>query len=372
MEKDNLRLIVLGNCKKFGNLVNENLKLIRQTNYDFIVPVKNPIFANSESKAKIGQSVRGCDLFILGDIGNYEQTYTMYGVENRKSYNDNFMDIVNTIDACGHTPDRIWVIEPLLYGSRQHKREGRESLNCAMGLRILENLGIKGVISYDVHDPTVRSALSSASFDNLYPTNTMLNHFLNVEDIDFNNLVIINPDAGATKRANHFGRMLDSPTGGFSKVRDTSNVIDGKCQILKHEYTGNIPLKNKNLIVVDDIIASGQSMIDVAEAAKKEGANKVFLFATFGLFSDGVKSINNFNTAYEKGFIDKVYITNLSYIPENIKILPWIEIVDCSNHLAKVIHTLNMNESIEPLMNGKEQISQKVLQKKIESSKKNY
>ena len=372
MEESNLRLIVLGNCQKLGKLVNEHLKLIRKTDYNFIVPVKNPIFANSESKALIEQTVRAKDVFIIGDIGNYEQTYKMYGKENRKSYNDNFMDIVNTIDACAHTPERIWVIEPLLYGSRQHKREGRESLNCAIGLRILESMGIKGVISYDVHDPTVRSALSNASFDNLYPTNTMLNHFLNVEDIDFNNLVVINPDAGATKRANHFGRILESPTGGFSKLRDTSKVVDGTCQILKHEYTGKVSLQNKNLLVVDDIIASGQSMIDVAEAAKYEGANKIFLFSTFGLFSDGEKSIESFNTAYKKGFIDKVYITNLSYIPEEIAALPWVEIVDCSHHLAKVIHTLNKNESIEPLMNGKEQISQKVLNKKIESKTKFY
>ncbi|MGN1000491.1 MAG: ribose-phosphate diphosphokinase [Bacilli bacterium] len=365
MKKDNLRLVVLNSSSNFGKLVNEQLKLMRNTNFNYIVPIEEPKFANSEGKTKILQSVRGCEVFILADVGNYEQKYEMFGYTNRTSYNDNFMAILNSISACAGTADKIWVIEPLLYGSRQHKREGRESLTCAQSLHILEFLGVKGIISYDVHDPTVRSALNRTSFDNLYPTNTMLEYFLENEDIDFNNLTILNPDLGATKRANYFGKILQCPIGAFTKERDTSIVLNGQHPIKSHKYIGSEPLNDKNIIIVDDMIASGDSMIDTARMAKEEGANKIFLFATFGLFSNGNKSIEMFNEAYKNNIIDKVYVTNLSYIPERISTLPWIEIVDFAPHLAKVIHTLNQNESIEPLMNGKEEVTAKILQKKL-------
>jgi len=366
MEKENLRLIVLDHCKEFGNSINKNLNLIRKNNFNYIVPIDTPKFANSESKACIKDTVRGCDVFILADVGNYDREYKMFGYNNRTSYNDNFMDILNTISACAGTAGAIWVVEPLLYGSRQHKREGRESLNCAMGLHMLEFLGVKGIISYDVHDPTVRSALNKTSFDNLYPTNTMLDYFLDHENIDFRNLTILNPDLGATKRANYFGKILHCPIGAFTKERDTSIVVDGTNPIKSHQYIGSESLKNKNIIIVDDMIASGGSMIDTAKMAKEEGANNIYLFTTFGLFSDGPKSIEMFNEAYKNEIINKVYVTNLSYIPERISQLPWIEIVDFAPHLANVIHTLNHNESIEPLMNGKEEITTKILQKKKE------
>lgn len=361
---ENLRLLVLDNCKELGRLVNKNIQLIRNSDYNYIVPVSMPTFANSEGKVQILESVRGKDLFILTDIGNHEQTYTMYGKENRKSYNDYFMETLQAIDACACTPQRIWVVEPLLYGSRQHKRETRESLNCAQGLRLMETIGVKGIISFDVHDPTVRSALNKTSFDNIYPTNTMLAEFIDKEDINFNDLLVINPDSGAAKRANYFGKILEAPVGSFNKVRDLTKVVNGKCAIQKHEYIGNVPFQNKNLVVVDDMIASGESMIDVAKSAKEGGANKIFLFSTFGLFSNGEKSIDVFNEAYSKKYIDKVYVTNLSYIPEKIKSLPWIEVVDCAPNIAKIIDALNKDESIEPLMNGKEKITEKIKIKK--------
>ena len=367
MKTENLRLLVLDNCKELGELVNNNLKLIRSSDFDYRVPLDISVFSNSESRAKILESVRGKDTFILADIGNYDQKYKYFGRNNYKSYNDNFMELLETIDACANTPARIWVIEPLLFGSRQHKRESRESLNAALGLRIIENTGVKGIVSFDVHDPTVRSALNRTSFDNVYPTNDMIHTFLDKEQIDFNNLLIIHPDDGAAKRANYYGKVLESPVGGFKKVRDTSKVVNGTCKITKHEYTGTTSLKNKNLIVADDIIASGKSMIDVAKKAKKDGANKVYLFATFGLFSDGNKSIRTFDNAYIKGYIDKVYVTNLTYVPERIAKKPWIEIVDCSPCIAKIIDTLNKDESIEPLMNGKELVKEKVKVKKLQN-----
>ena len=371
MGKDNLKLIIMENCKHLGTKVNDELKLIRNSQNGFTVKAENPTFANSESKAVIQESVRGSDLFIFSDVGNYEMEYMYYGKANRKSYNDHFVETLNMVDACANTPRRTWLFMPLLYASRQHKREGRESLNCAQSLRIYEFLGVNGIITFDPHDPAVRSALNRASFDTIYTTNTMVEHFLNVEDIDLNKLLVINPDAGATKRANHFGRIFDAPVGGFKKVRDLSKVVNGTCQIKTHEYTGNTPLEGRNLLVVDDIIASGKSMIDVASSAKMSGADKVFLFTTFGLFSDGEKSINNFNEAYAKKLIDKVYVTNLSYIPERFKKLDWIEIVDCAPTIAKIVSSLHDDESIAPFMNGAEEISEKIKAKKLGTYKKN-
>ena len=368
MEIGNLRLLVMDNCKELGELINKNINLVRNSDFDYRIPVEISVFSNSESKARIKDSVRGKDTFIITDIGNYEQEYRYFGKKNRKSYNDNFMELLETIDACGNTTYRTWIIEPLLWGSRQHKKEARESLNAALGLRIMDNLGVKGILSYDVHDPTVRVALHNSSFDNIYPTNDMIHAFLDKEKIDFNNLLIIHPDEGAAKRAKYFGEVLDAPVGGFRKVRDTSKVVNGTCKIKEHEYTGTTPLKGKNLIVADDIIASGKSMIDVAKKAKEDGANSVYLFATYGLFSDGTKSINEFKKAYKKGYINKIYITNLTYIPQRISNQPWIEVVDCSLNVAKIIDALNRDDSIEPLMNGKDDVKEKVMIKKLNTT----
>ena len=365
MEKDNLKLIVMDNCLHLGLEVDKHLKLIRNNPNGFIVKSENPTFSNSEGKAQIYESVRGSDLFILSDVGNHDIEYNYFGIPNRKSFNDNYVDTLSMIDACANTPNRIWLVMPMLYASRQHKRESRESLNCAQSLKIYEFLGVKGIITFDVHDPTVRSALNKTSFDTIYVTNTMLEHFLNTENINFNNLLVIHPDRGASKRAKKFGEILSSPVGGFEKVRDTSKVINGTCQILSHEYIGSTPLEGKNLIVVDDMIASGKSMIDVARSARLSGSDKVYLFTTFGLFSDGEKSVDDFNEAYAKKMIEKVYVTNLTYIPNEIKKLPWIEIVDCAPTLSRIISTLHDNESIAPFMDGEEEISEKVMAKKL-------
>ena len=369
MGKDNLKLIVMDNCKHLGEKVDTQLKLIRKSTQGFMVDAGNPTFANSEGKAKINESVRGSDLFIFSDVGNYEMEYSYYGRPNRKSYNDHFVETINMIDACANTPRRMWLVMPLLYASRQHKREGRESLNCAQSLKIYEFIGVNGIITFDVHDPAVRSALNKTSFDTIYTTNTMVEHFLNVEEIDLDKLLIVNPDAGATKRANYFGKLFDAPVGGFRKVRDTSKVEDGTCPIKTHEYVGNTSLEGKNLLVVDDIIASGKSMIDVAKCAKQEGSDKVYLFTTFGLFSDGQKSIDAFNEAYEKKLIDRVYVTNLTYIPEEIKKLDWIEVVDCAPTVANIVSALHDDESIAPFMNGVEKITEKIQIKKLGSRK---
>lgn len=365
MGKDNLRIMLTESCLDLGKKVDKQLMLIRKSPESFIAGAQNPTFSNGEINGIVLDSVRGSDLFIFTDVGNHGRTYDYYGKKNRKSPNDNYIELLNTIDACANTADKLWVVTPLLFESRQHKREKREALSCAQSLRILEFIGVNGIITFDAHDPTVRSALNKTSFDTIFVTNTMLEHFFNTEKIDFNELMVIHPDDGATKRANHFGRILEVPVGGFKKERDTSKVVDGKCRITKHEYVGNTSLEGKNLLVVDDMIASGESMIDVASSAKDKGANKVYLFATFGLFSNGQRSIDKFNKAYEDGDIEKVYITNLSYVPNSIKKQPWVEIVDCAPTIAKIVSTLHDKESIAPFMDGAERITEIVKQKKL-------
>ena len=357
---DNLRIITLKSAEELGKKVNSNIQKARETEANYLVNVDTPRFANSEGKAKILESVRGKDVFILTDVGNYSIRYNMFGEENRMSYDDHYQDLKRVINATAATANRIWVVMPLLYGSRQHKREGRESLDCAMALHELEYFGVKGIITFDVHDPGVRSALNRTSFDNIYPTHSMINDFLDNENIDLNNTIIVNPDAGATKRASYLADILQVDVGGFRKRRDLSKVVDGKSPILEHVYEGSVPIEGKNVIVVDDMIASGGSMIDTAKALKEMKANKVFIFTTFALFSDGKKSIELFNNAYNEKYFDKVYSTNLTYVPEEIKKAKWYHEVDCSDQLAQVINTLNLDESIEPLMNGKEEILKRV------------
>lgn len=357
---DDLRIIALKSAEELGNKINLNIQASRNTETNYLVKVETPRFANSEGKAKILETVRGKDVFILTDVGNYSIKYTMFGEENKMSYDDHYQDLKRVINATAATANRIWAVMPLLYSSRQHKREGRESLDCAMALQELEFFGVKGIITFDAHDPGVRSALNKTSFDNIYPTHSLINEFLDSETIDLNNTIIVNPDAGATKRASYLADILQVDVGGFRKRRDLSKIVDGKAPILEHVYEGAVSIEGKNVIVVDDMIASGGSMIDTAKALKKMNANKVFIFTTFALFSDGKKSIDLFNDAYEKGYFDKVYSTNLTYVPEQIKESPWYHEVDCSNQLAQVINTLNLDESIEPLMNGKEKILKRV------------
>lgn len=364
INQDNLRLIVLKNAEELGNKINFHLQQMRNTTFDYLVKVNTPRFANSEGKAQIEESVRGKDVFILSDVGNYSITYNMFGTPHRMSYDDHFQDIKRVINASAATASRLWVVLPMLYSSRQHKREGRESLDCAMALQELEFHGVKGIITVDAHDPGVRSALNRTSFDNLYPTHYMIDSLLNTENIDLNNIIVINPDAGASKRASYIANILQADVGGFRKKRDLTKVVNGKSEIIEHVYEGAVPVDGKNAIIVDDMIASGGSMLDTAKTLKENNAEKIFIFTTFALFSDGEKSINAFNSAYENGYFDKIYSTNLTYVPEEIKAMPWYHEVDCSSQLSQVINTLNLDESIEPLMNGKEEIIEKVKQLK--------
>lgn len=368
MDKDNdsLRLIVADNILDFAYKVDKNLQLIRNSNYSYIVDTKLSRFSNSEGRADCYESIRGKDAFFLSDVNNYSICYDMFGESHRMSYDDHFQDVKRMMSATIGTLDKCHIILPLLYQSRQHKREGRQSLDVNMALRELEFHGANSIITFDAHDPNVAGGALGprTAFDNLYPTVNMLYQFVLNEDIDMNKLIVINPDEGAVKRANYFAKVLGAESGGFKKKRDRSVIEGGKSPILEHYYDGTSSIDGKNAIIVDDMISSGGSIINTAKELKKLNANKVYMFTTFALFSDGKKSIDLFNKAYEAHQFEKLYTTNLSYVPEEVKNAPWFEEVDCSMQLAQVINAQNQNKSISPYINGDEQKVKKVLEKR--------
>ena len=243
---DSLRLIVFDNCKEFGNLVNEHLNKIRGTNSNYIVPIKECRFSNGEGKIQICETIRSKDLYIISDIGNHSITYNMFGYTNHMGPDDHFQDIKRVISAIKGHAKRINLIMPLLYSSRQHKRDSRESLDCAVALQELQNLGVHSIMTFDAHDPNVQNAVPFMSFENFYPTHTILDDFIDNEDIDLNNILLVSPDAGAMKRNIYYANMLKADVGMFYKRRDLTKVIDGKNPIVAHEYSGRDVARKKH------------------------------------------------------------------------------------------------------------------------------
>ena len=283
-------------------------------------------------------------------------SYEMHGFTHYISPDEHFQDVKRVISATSGRSEHITLIMPLLYQSRQHKRKGRESLDCALALQELENLGVNCIVTFDAHDPNVSNAIPNLPFENFYPTH------INLEDLieeELDNLLVVSPDMGAMERSRYYAELLGCDVGVFYKRRDLSRVVNGKNPIVDHVYMGT-DVKDKNIIVVDDMIASGSSMIEVATELKKRGANKIFLVATFSLFTEGIEL---FKEAYENKLFDKLYSTNLSYVREDVRNSSWYHEVDCSNFIAKVIHTLHKGESIEPLQNGKKEMIRKINKK---------
>ena len=343
---DDLKLIVLDNCQEFGQKVDDHLQKIRKSKESYIVPVNLIRFNNGEAKASIQNSIRGKDVYIITDIGNYSCTYKMFDFTNHYSPDDHYQDVKRIIlSTMGHAKS-INVVMPLMYEARQHRRKSRESLDCALALQELEHLGIKGIITFDVHDPNIQNAIPNLPCDNFYATNDTLREFLENEDINNEELLVISPDMGAMERARYLAEILKVDVGMFYKRRDLSKIVDGKNPVVAHEYLGK-NVKDKDIIIVDDMIASGGSILDVATELKQKKARKIYCFATYALFTSGYEI---FDKAYNKGIIDKIYTSNLSYIPENIKEKPWINVVDCSLYLASIIDTLNKGESISELI----------------------
>ena len=325
----------------------------------YIVDAKVPRFGSGEAKAIINESVRGKDLFIMVDVCNYSLTYSLSGKTNRMSPDDHFQNLKRVIAAVSGKARRINVIMPFLYESRQHKRSSRESLDCALALQELVRMGVENIITFDAHDPGIQNSIPNNSFENFYPTNSILEEFIETENIDFRHMLMISPDTGAVDRARLYADFFHANVGIFYKRRDRTKIVDGKNPVVEHKYIGD-DVKGKNVIVVDDMIASGGSMLEVAKELKERGANKIYLTVTFSLFTEGTAS---FDDAYQKGYFDKIYSTNLTYIPKEILEKEWFHQVDCSHQIAEIIDTLNRGETISHLLNGRKELVKRIEKK---------
>lgn len=349
------RLGVIGmkGCEEMVQKINAHLQKFNQEEGkqtdSFLIPVSSPRFGTGEAKALIMHSIRTYDMYIVMDAFNYGVTYKMYGQERPMSPDDHFQDVKRVISAMGGKAKRITVIMPMLYEGRQHKRVARESLDCALALQELETMGVDNIITFDAHDPRVQNAIPLTGFENVHATYQMIKACLRYDDkiiLNKDNTMIISPDEGAVGRCIYYSSVLGMDLGMFYKRRDYATVVDGKNPIVAHEFLGS-DLAGKDVIVVDDMIASGDSMIDVAKELKKRKARRVLVFSTFGLFTEGV---DKFNQAYESGLIDAVFTTNLVYrMPELLR-APWYHEVDMSKYIALIIKTLNDDNSISELL----------------------
>lgn len=350
-----LGLIVMDNCEALGKKINRHIKDMRAGQLGlpdtFIIKKKEIRFSNGEGKVFIEQTVRGKDIYILTDIGNYSTTYAMYGYENRKSPDDHIQDLKRVLSAMAGKARRVTILMPLLYASRQHSRKGRESLDCAMALQELERLGVDDILTFDAHDPTIQNAIPLISFENLYPTFDIVKTLLETQESmteNKENTLIISPDTGAMDRAIYYSSVLGYDIGLFYKRRDHSKVVGGKNPIVQHEYIGR-DVAGLNILIVDDMIASGESVFDIAIELKKRKAGKIFIATTFALFTEGVDKFNQF---YKDGYIDQVYTTNLSYLPEKARQQPWLTEVDMSYYISRVINRLNYDVSISDILDA--------------------
>lgn len=345
-----LKIIALENIKEVGEKVNLKLREIRGEDKNYILNITASRFSNGEGKVKIEDTVRENDVYLLADVGNYGITYPMYGFTHHMGPDEHFQDIKRVISALSGYAKDVTVIMPLLYQSRQHKRKVGESVDCALALQELERLGVGHIVTFDVHDPTISNSVPNLPFDNFYPTNTILEDLLQTEKL--NDVLVISPDKGAMDRARNFSELLDTNIGVFHKKRDLTKVVHGKNPIIEHTYMGPNVL-GKDVLVIDDMIASGDSMLEVAEKLKKDGANKVYFIATFSLFTEGVQK---FDSAYQNQYFDKLYTTNLSYVPEEYREKEWFHTVDCSEDIAEVINALHNREPLKSIDDGKRKI----------------
>lgn len=349
-----LGLIVLRSITDLGKLVDEELKRrndITDPDFSFILDITETRFSNGEAKVQINESVRGKDIFILCDIGNYGITYKMFGAENRMAPDEHFADVKRVISAINGKAKRINVVMPLMYGSRQHRRKSRESLDCAMALHELEAMGVHGIYTFDVHDPNVQNAIPLLSFENIYPTADIVKSFLkeeniSTEELDENNIIIISPDTGAMDRAVYYSNVLQQDIGLFYKRRDYSRIVNGKNPIVEHRYIGK-DVEGKDILIVDDMIASGESVFDIAKQLKERNAKRVYCAVSFALFTEGPAKFDEY---YEKGLIDAVYSTNLTYVPDEIKNREWYKEVDLSILLAKFLNNINLDISLSSML----------------------
>lgn len=361
-----LGIIAMPGCEAFADKVDKYLVEWRKTQAlehqgsiafygyqreTYKIDISIPRFGSGEGKAVINETVRGYDLYIVTDCFNYSVTYNMYGMTVPKSPDDHYADLKRVISAASSKAKRISVIMPMLYEGRQHKRSSRESLDCAMALQELVNLGVENIITFDAHDQRVQNAIPHKSFENVMPTYQMIKAIVNTVDdlkVDKDHLMIISPDEGAMNRCIYFATQLGVNLGMFYKRRDYTRVVNGRNPIVEHQYLGD-SVEGKDIIIVDDMISSGESMLEVAKKLKDLGAARIFVCTTFGLFANG---LDVFDEAYKNGVFEKVFTTNGVYQTPELLEREWYQSVELSKYVAYFLDTLNHDLSVSSLLNS--------------------
>ena len=369
-----LGIIPLKSCEKLGSRVNDfivkwrkdrdhqeknNLQFEGYERDSYLIKAQTPRFGSGEAKGILGESVRGDDLYLMVDVCNYSLTYSLCGQVNHMSPDDHFQDLKRIIAAVGGKARRVNVIMPFLYESRQHKRSGRESLDCALALQELVDMGVDNILTFDAHDPRVQNSIPLHGFETVQPAYQFVKGLFKAEpnlSVDSDSLMIISPDAGGTGRAIYLANVLGVDMGMFYKRRDYSTIIDGRNPIVAHEFLG-ADVEGKNMIIIDDMISSGDSMLEVAALLKKRGAAKIFMCATFGLFTNGLE---RFDQAYENGDFDRLLTTNLVYQTDELLQRKYYVNCDMSKYIALIIDTLNHDASISKLLNPVDRINKLV------------
>lgn len=382
-----LKIAALESCRDLAQMVNDHIVAFRRNDTEELIRRKKdlnyrgydvdsyllncacPRFGSGEAKGVVKESVRGTDLFAMVDITNYSIPYTVCGYTNHMSPDDHFQDLKRIIGASVATAHRVNVIMPFLYEGRQHKRTKRESLDCAMMLQELVNMGVSNFITFDAHDPRVQNAIPLHGFDNFMPTyqfvKALFNHDRSLK-IDKDHLMVISPDEGAMNRAVYLANNLSVDMGMFYKRRDYSRVINGRNPIVAHEFLGS-SVEGKTVLIIDDMIASGESMLDTARELKDRKAKKVIICCTFGLFTNGLEKFDEF---YNKGYIDYVITTNLNYRPQALLDREWYLEADMSKYIAAIINSLNHDVSIGASLSPTEKIQN--LLRKYQSASDGY
>ena len=366
-----LGLIPLKSCAELGEKVNRHLvewrreresehkSTIAFTGYqrdNYIIDAQTPRFGSGEAKGTIEESIRGDDLYFMVAVCNYSLTYSLCGMVNHMSPDDHFQDLKRVIAAAAGKARRINVIMPFLYEGRQHKRSGRESLDCATALQELVSMGVENIITFDAHDPRVQNAIPLKGFETVQPIYQFIKSLLKVEkdlQIDSDHMMVISPDEGGMKRAIFFANVLGLDMGMFYKRRDYTQIVNGRNPIVAHEFLGS-DIEGKDVVVIDDMISSGESMLDVAKELKMRKARKVFIFATFGLFTNG---FSKFDEYYQNGLIDRIFTTNLVYQTPELLTKPYYTSVDMSKYIALIIDNLNHDDSLSELLDPTKRIN---------------
>ena len=364
-DAEHLGVIGMRGCEELAQSVDSYLRWWHPEDTDetrslkstrsFLISATCPRFGSGEAKGLIRQSVRGHDLFIICDMFNYGVTYRMYDQIVPMSPDDHYQDLKRIISACGGKARRIPVIMPMLYEGRQHKRSSRESLDCAIALQEIVHMGVDNIITFDAHDPRVQNAIPLSGFENVKPSYQMLKALENqVPDIRFHRdkLMIISPDEGAMGRCIYYSSVLGVDLGMFYKRRNYSVIVNGRNPIEAHEYLG-ADVSGKDVIIVDDMISSGESMLDIAKQLHERNARRVFVFSTFGLFVEGLQA---FDDAFEAGMIEKVFTTNLIYRTQELLRRKWYVEVDMSKYIAYIVDTLYQDKSMSGLLNPADRI----------------